>query len=82
MFGTKFSTLVGPDGQKRQKTSEHKTTVLDAFNLDRPEHPLETTRRKSIDLKKLDTIYQEQDADSKEESPAKDNKEQNKDSDL
>ena len=81
MFGSKFSTLVGPEGQKRQKVAEHKTTVLDAFNLDRPEHPLETSRRKSIEMKKLDTIYQEQDADSKEDSPTKD-KEQNKDSDL
>ena len=80
MFGSKFSTLVGPDGQKRQKVSEHKTTVLDAFNVDRPEPHLEN-KRKSIELMKLDTICQEQDADSKEESPARD-KDQNKDSNM
>ena len=81
MLENKFSSVVGPDGQKRQKVYDHKTPVLDAFNLDRPEHSLHDGRKRSIDLKKLDTICQDQDQDSKEDSPSN-NKEQRRDSDL
>ena len=60
--------------------------MLEAFNSAGSEtEQLEPTRRKSIDLRKQDTIYQEpdHDPDSKEQSPTNaDNNEPRKDKDL
>ena len=79
-----------PEPQKRQKLSDHKTPVLEAFNSGGGEAEQNETaraRRKSIDLRKQDTIYQEPDQDQdiacKEEPPSKtDNQESRGDKDL